>query len=297
MKKLISLTMAMLMLMVMAIAALAESPAVKPVAKAIDDCGTLLFKTDNVTLKGGVELSLDGNWFKTAEVTCQQEGYNSCIDLKVKSQRKNGTTKDSGYTIFDKNGAVHLVEVIHPGVYQTTAALKNNTVMRNSVKTELLVGLLRTLGEQAETILGEKAVTVTQAENGGQEIQLKLDSTKPEILDQALTLLLQFTSERFFGVNTDDIFEHSGNFSDYTTVSRAILYTTKTVSVQNAEITVKMNEKGEVESIAGSGAVKLTAIKGEEHLLEGKFNLDVSERGTTKAEVFDAEKHVVKTAK
>ena len=104
MKKLISLTMAVLMLMTIAIAALAESTASSPIAQTIDSCGTLLFGTDNVTLKGGVELSLDGNWFKTAEVTCQQEGYNSCIDLKVKSLRKNGKTKDSGYTVFDQNG-------------------------------------------------------------------------------------------------------------------------------------------------------------------------------------------------
>ena len=97
-------------------------------------------------------------------------------------------------------------------------------------------------------------------------------------------------------MNSDDIFDHTGNFSDYITVSRAILYTTKAVSVQNAEITVKLDEKGELESIAGSGAVKLTSVKGEEHLLEGKFNLDVSERGTTKAEVFDAEKYAAKKA-
>lgn len=297
MKKLISLTMAVLMLMTIAIAALAESTASSPIAQTIDSCGTLLFGTDNVTLKGGVELSLDGNWFKTAEVTCQQEGYNSCIDLKVKSLRKNGKTKDSGYTVFDQNGAVHLVEVINPGVYQTTAAVKNNTVLRGSAKTELLLSLLRALGNQAEAFVGDKAVTVTKAENGGQEIQLKLDSAKPEILDQALTLLLQFTGERFFNVNSDDIFDHTGNFSDYITVSRAILYTTKAVSVQNAEITVKLDEKGELKSIAGSGAVKLTSVKGEEHLLEGKFNMDVSERGTTKAEVFDAEKHAGKTAK
>ena len=297
MKKLISLTMAVLMLMTIAIAALAENAASSPVAQIVDSCGNLLFKTDNVTLKGGVELSLDGKWFKTAELTCQQEGYNSCIDLKVKSLRKNGSTKDSGYTIFDQNGAVHLVEVINPGVYQTTAAIKNNTVLRNSAKTEMLLGLLRTLGSQAAAFVGEKAVTVTPAENGGQEIQLKLDSTQPEVLDQALGMLVQFVGERFFSVDNDDIFEHSGNFNEYITISRAILNTTKAVSVQNAEITVKLNDKGELESIAGNGAVKLTSVKGEEHLLEGKFNMDVSERGTTKAEVFDADKAVTKTAK
>ena len=69
-----------------------------------------------------------------------------------------------------------------------------------------------------------------------------------------------------------------------------------TAKGKNAEITVKLDEKGELESIAGSGAVKLTSVKGEEHLLEGKFNMDVSERGTTKAEVFDAEKYAAKKA-
>ena len=62
--------------------------------------------------------------------------------------------------------------------------------------------------------------------------------------------------------------------------------------MQNAEITLKVNDKGELESAEGSASVKLNTTKDGEHTLDGKFSLEVSDRGTTKAEHFDPDKHV-----
>ena len=94
MKRTMALMTALIMVFTLAAAVLAEDSNI--LVQVVNDCEKLLFNTDNVTLKGGVEFSLDGKWFKNADIVYQQEGYDAYCDLKVKSPKKDGTVKESG---------------------------------------------------------------------------------------------------------------------------------------------------------------------------------------------------------
>ena len=288
MKRLLTLVTALIMIFTLAAAALAEENNV--LLQVVDDCDKLLFNTDNVTLKGNMEFSFDGNWFKTIDGVYQQEGYDAFCDLKVKSPKKDGSVKNSGYTIFDDDGAVRIVEVVYPGTYKTAGSIKNNTILRASSRTDLVINAFRMLANMADAFA---EVTVGTAENGGKTIHLKLNGNSTELLNTGLMLLMQFTGDRFLRMNSDEYKNQTGKISDYVSIARGVLATTQSMSIQNAEMTLKVNDKGELEAAEGSASVKLTTNKDGEHTLEGKFSLEVSDRGTTKAEHFDESKHVV----
>ena len=292
MKKLLALMTALIMIFTLAATALAEENNV--LLQVIDDCDKLLFNTDNVTLKGNMEFSFDGNWFKTVDGVYQQEGYDAYCDLKVKSPKKDGSVKESGYTIFDDDGAVRIVEVVYPGTFKTAGAAKNNTILRASSRTDLVINAFRMLANMADVFA---EVTVGTGDNGGKTIQLKLNGNSTEILNTGLMLLMQFTGDRFFKMNSDEHKSQTGKISDYVSITRGVLANTQSMSIQNAEMTLKVNDKGELEAAEGSASVKLTTNKDGEHTLEGKFSLEVSDRGTTKAEHFDENKHVVPAKK
>ena len=284
MKRTMALMTALIMVFTLAAAVLAEDSNI--LVQVVNDCEKLLFNTDNVTLKGGVEFSLDGKWFKNADIVYQQEGYDAYCDLKVKSPKKDGTVKENGYTVFDDDGSVRLVEVIYPGTYKTAGNIKNNTILRSSARTELVMSMFKILASQANAF-----VDMT-ADADGKTVHLKLNGGSTEILNTGLMMLMQFAGERFFGINGDLFAEGTGKITDYATVTRGLLAATRSMALQNAEMTLKVNDKGELESAEGSASVKVNTTKDGEHVLEGRFNLTVSDRGTTKAEHFDSGKHV-----
>ena len=292
MKRLLTLMTALVMIFTLAAAALAEENNV--LLQVVDDCDKLLFDTDNVTLKGNMDFSFDGNWFKTVDGVYQQEGYDSYCDLKVKSPRKDGTVKESGYTVFDNEGDVRVVEVVYPGTSRKTYSVKNNTILRGSARTDLVTGAFRVLAGMADSFADK---TVEADEKGGKTIHLKLNGGSTEILNTGLMLLMQFTGDRFLKMNSDENKTVTGKIGDYVSIARGVLATTRFMSLQKAEMTLKVNEKGELESAEGSASVKLDTTRDGEHTLEGRFSLAVSDRGTTKAERFDAEKHVVPAKK
>ena len=295
MKRLLTLVTALVMILTLAAAALAEGNNV--LLQVADDCDKLLFNTDNVTLKGNMEFSFDGNWFKTIDGVYQQEGYDAYCDLKVKSPKKDGSVKNSGYTIFDDDGAVRIVEVVYPGTYRAGSIFRmlspkavSSTILRSSARTDLVMGAFRMLAGMADVFA---EVTVGTAENGGKTIHMKLNGNSTELLNTGLMLLMQFTGDRFLRMNSDEYKNQTGKIGDYVSIARGVLATTQSMSIQNAEMTLKVNDKGELEAAEGSASVKLTTNKDGEHTLEGKFSLEVSDRGTTKAEHFDESKHVV----
>ncbi len=151
------------------------------------------------------------------------------------------------------------------------------------------MGAFRMLAGMADVFA---EVTVGTAENGGKTIHMKLNGNSTEIVNTGLMMLMQFAGDRFLRMNSDEYKSQTGKIGDYVSIARGVLATTQSVSVQNAEITLKVNYKGELESAEGSASVKLNTTKDGEHTLDGKFSLEISDRGTTKAEHFDPDKHV-----
>ena len=282
MKRLVSLVTALAMILLLVSGALAQEDNV--LQQVVEDCDRVLFRLNNVTLRGGVELSYEGQWFKTAEGIYQQEDFRSCWDLKVKSPRKDGSVSETGYTIYGDNDQVYVEEVMYPNFPKSGLIDPRDTVLRETLQTKLLTEVVRTLAAQVPSFLGEKGMTVAAAGNGGQEITLKLDETVPEFVNVALTMMMRFAGKRYFRLDEDDVdIELTSNIRDYLTVSRGVAYATLSMKVQSADVTLKVNEKGELESAAGRAALKLQTAKDGERLLEMTFHLEISDRGTTQA--------------
>ena len=282
MKRLVSLVTALAMILLLVSGALAQEDNV--LQQVVEDCDRVLFRLNNVTLRGGVELSYEGQWFKTAEGIYQQEDFRSCWDLKVKSPRKDGSVSETGYTIYGDNDQVYVEEVMYPKYPKSGLIDPRDTVLRETLQTKLLTEVVRTLAAQVPSFLGEKGMTVAAAGNGGQEITLKLDESAPEFVNVALTMMMRFAGKRYFRLDEDDVdIELTSNIRDYLTVSRGVAYATLSMKVQSADVTLKVNEKGELESAAGRAALKLQTAKDGERLLEMTFHLEISDRGTTQA--------------
>ena len=97
----------------------AGAPAETPVRMMYDSVFNLLFDTNNVTLTGHAEFSLDGERFKTADARYVQDGVNSLWDWKLKSPRRDGSERESGYTVIANGEKVYVMEVFYPGMYKT----------------------------------------------------------------------------------------------------------------------------------------------------------------------------------
>lgn len=288
MKRLTALLTALVMALTMTAAtALAEGDNV--LQQIVDDCDRLLFQLDNVTLQGGMELSYEGQWFKTVEGIYQQEGFRSCWDLKVESPEKNGGILRSGYTIYGDSDRVYVDEVLDPGVIKTVYGNdEHDTVMRDSIQTRMLMELIRTVAALAPSFLGEQGMTVADDGNGGQVITLKLDETVPDIVDIALTMMLRFAGKRYFSMDEDEVsMDLTSSIQDYMTIARGIVCATISVKMQSADVVIRLNEKGELVSVSGKAALKLQTARDGERLLETNFHLEVSDRGTTKARQFN----------
>ena len=205
MKKRILLMMALMMILTLVAAALADGDTA--LERVVEDCNGLLFRLDNVTLKGGAEFSLDGEWFKTVDAVYMQDGYRSYWDLKVKSPRKfkAGEIKESGYTIYGDMESVYVTEVLFPGVFKSGCTDARNTVLRNTLQTSLLMDVFRSLAGQASSFLDEQSLTLTGDGKGGEVICVKLDNGAPEMVNLALTMLLRFAGKRYFSLDEDNV--------------------------------------------------------------------------------------------
>ena len=287
MKKAISLFLA-LTLLLFSVSALADNPA----ETIVDAAESLLFRTENVTLNGTADFSLDGENFKTAAVTLIWDRENSFLQLKLHTppttQPARDREIDSGYTVIANSEQIWVTEVLQPGVYRTGYIFPRTTVLRESVQVDLMARLARNLAKQADTLLGEGAVTATPDGKGGQVIRIALDENVPDLIHTALTMAYQAVAERYFNVNYDQLSErYMSPVSAYITTTQGILYTTEYMYLKQADISVTLDAADELQEISGVlGAYLQTGGDGE-HQLEIAFSLTVSDRGTSKVDDFD----------
>ena len=288
MKKAIALLLALAVLLLSA-SALAESPAETLVASA----ESLLFNTSNVTLSGSAVFFLDDVVFKTADATCIQDQDRSFWQLKLTSPRPENPEKGdlvSGFTIIGIDSSVWVMETMNPGYYKTATAYPQTTLLRRSVQLDLMAALVRDLAKQADTLLGEGAVTAAPDAQGGTEIRIVADENVSDLVNTAITLLYQYAASRYFGVEYDQIStRYMSSLSNYISVTQGILYTTEYMYLKQADVTVSLDAAGELRSVSGAASVYLQTGGDGEHTLDVTFRLDVSDRGTSKVEAFDPE--------
>ncbi len=290
MKKWIALLLTAVLALTLTGAAWAETP----LRLMFDSAYELLFETNNVTLLGSADFLLDGERFKTAVATHQQQDSTSCWRLRLLTPQEDGTEKETGYTVYANGGILNVVEAYRPEYYKKGSDEAQTTILRSSVQMSAMTGLLRMLADQSDALLGLGSVTVTQT-NGEMTVRIQAGEDVPELVNTALNLLAQYAVKRYFGTDYDFIAgRHMVPMANFITVTQAILYSTKSISLKSADVTLKRDSAGNLEQIRGSVSVNLHTAKDGTRTLKSDFNLEVYDLGSTKAELFDARELGVK---
>ena len=148
-----------------------------------------------------------------------------------------------------------------------------------------MIRLARTLAQQADTLLGEGAVTAAVNDKGETEIHIVLDENVPDLVNTALTMAFQAIANRYFQMNYDQVENRfMGSISAYYTITRGILYTTEFVYVRQADITVTLDAANELQAVSGVLGTYLQTGGDGEHQMDITFRLNVSDRGASTVE-------------
>lgn len=292
-KKGMAILLSLLMVLPLAAAALAENT----VRLFYDAAVELLFETSNVTLNGQAEFSLDGVRFKTADLFYIQDYDNSCYQLNLYTPRRDGSDgpdRESGYTVIANGEDVYVMEVFYPGVYKTGSMSPQSTILRKSVQMNLMADLVRVLADQADTLFGEKAVTVQPDGRGGKMLRIVLEEDVPDMVNTALNVFYQFVAKRYFETDYDQVSERFMVPMDvYLTVTQAILGATKQISLKKTDVTAVRDSTGNLEQVKGDVSLLLNTGKDGTRQLDISFSLNVSDRDGSHVGPFDPEEYGV----
>ena len=291
MKKLAILIAAVLTVIIVCAAAFANETAVD----LYDRTAALLTGNSNATLNMTVEFALDGQWFKTAEVTLKQDEDRTYRKLHLRSPKKDGTECENGYTIVTEGYSLYLMEDFTPGVYRAGTVGERSTLMRNTVESQQLISLGRALASQADLLLGKDAVTKT----ADGEFRIALGSNTPGIVNAVLDQAFRFAAKRWFSFDYDR-YEADGEYSaisNYGTTTQGILFCMRSLAVRNAEITVKVGENGYPEHAEGSISLDMETAEEGIRSLDITFKADAGDFGRTLLKKFDPKDYNVTMAK
>ncbi len=284
MKKILTMVAAVLLICCLTTAALAETP-----LRLIYDAGyKLLFETQNVTLKGHAEFSLDGRLFKTADATCIQDGDRSSLEWNLLTPRRDGSVREGGYTVIANGEWVYVMETFYPGVYKTGTTAPTYTILRKSVQLSWLTDLLRLAADQPDMLLGKNAVTVLPGDTAALEIAVHLGDDASELVNVLLKLASQFIAKRYFNTDFDQLsIENMVPMDNYITTTGAILGATCGMKLENADILLKRDEGGQFESMSGDLTILLNTAYDGERALGISFRVNAADLGSSHVDLFD----------
>ena len=287
MKKALIMMAALLTALAVCLTAAAENTAAEEVYGA---AAALFFETDNVTLDAKADFSLDGEWFKTAELTVQQDRDRTVRQLRLTSPRPDGTVRENGYTVVCNGEDLYLMEVYTPGVYRTGTDTARESILRRSVESEQLVQLGYALAGKADLLAGSECVT--KAEDG--TIRIRLEGSVPPLVDALVNQLFRFTAKRYFEMDYDRMnAETQMRIAGFQTVTQGILYTARSLSVREIDVAVVPDGNGGIGHVEGVLGLALeTAAEGLRDL-DITLRADVTEKGTTMLRKFNPDDYGV----
>ena len=291
MKKLAILIAAVLLVLIGCAAAFANDTAVE----LYNSTTTLLFDHNNMTMNASVEFSLDGQWFKTADITMKQDGNRTYHKLHLRSPKKDGTERENGYTIVAEGNALYLMEDFTPGIFRCGTVGDRRSALRNTVESQQLIDLGRALISQADLLLGKDAITKT----ADRTYRIKLDEHTPELVNGILNEAIRFAAKRYFNLNYD-LYEADGTYStisNYGTTTQGILFCMRGVKVRNIEITVETDENGYPAHAEGTVSLALETAEEGARMLDITFKAESSDIGRTMLKKFDPKDYNVTLAK
>ena len=246
MKRSFLIILSIILLTVFTTCALAE----KPLTALFDFSEELLFATSNVTITGKAEFTLDGEWFKTAEIKYIQDGDRSFWDLKLTSPKQDGTERHNGYTVIADGSKIYVMEVYRPGIYKTGTGTPQSTLLRKSIQLDLMREMFRMIAEQTEET--ENSAVLIEENSDNHDLRIRIEENASPKLNLALNLFAQYAARRYFHMDYDQISElHMIPMNAYLTVTEGILASTKSIALKHAEVNIGKDQKGQPEKISG----------------------------------------------
>ena len=289
---------AALLILTLCLTAAAESS----LTPFIDAAERLAFDTHNVTITGKADFLLDGERFKTAEITYVQDGENSFWQEKLLTPRPWKPDLESGFTVIQNGWDIYVMEALKPGQFREGSDGKQNTLLRRSAVADLLLTLARAAADQLEPLFGS-AVTVTEQAGGARNLRFELkDGDAPAVLNILANLGLRFAGKRLLGIDAEawDAFSVTG-----WTKIQTILYATKDVRLKDCSVLVSMDEQGRLTGLSGEcsallvsyTAEELEAVRDQEEYIDGftvkdgvltvRFDAALSQYGESTVKPFD----------
>ena len=261
------------------------------ISRQLADSGiVLLFETNNVTLSGAANFYLNGERFKSAEVTYKQAGTDSFWDLQLKTPREYRTDRETGFIIIANDENVYVMERYHPGIYSDGSVYPCETLIRRSTRSDILVAAARAVADQLEVLLPTGTFTVTDFPSGDQVISVKLaEGSVPALLNPFLNLAADFALRRYMGIEYDTQDETSRAYyaDNAETITQRIVRTTTSFELGKADFSVTLDEKGRFSNAEGTAVFLLFADNQASIPLEIYFDLTASDYGSTAVEMFN----------
>lgn len=280
MRKLIAAATALLLALALCAATAAENAAADLYGMLTD----LLFRTDNVTLSANVEFSLDGEWFKTAEVLLKQDRQRTFRQLTLRSPKADGTERKNGYTVITDGDDLYLMEVFTPGVYRTGGTSPRTSILRRTVETEQMTALGSALASQADLLLGKGAVAADADGN----IRLEMEDGIPGMVNAALNQIASLAARRYFSMDYDRMDMNTQTSLYYfATVTEGLLYSFRSASLWKASAVFSRDADGNLLHAEGSISLGVSTASDGIHELGIRFTADAADRGSTMVRKFN----------
>ncbi len=282
MKKLMISLSALLLVLALCFAVLAENST--PATELYDSLAKLLFYRDNVTLTGTAKFSLDGVWFKTADITLKQDGNRSYRELALSGTRLDGTAQKNGYRIVTDGTTVYVMETVRPGIYRIGTTSEHTSLIRNTRETEQLISLGRAFTASADLLLGKD--TLTKTPEG--DLRFEFKDLESDLLNAVTNQVFQFAARRYFDNDYDSYsVDRHARIEDYVSVTQGILYTVQNVKLKQAQVTVKQDENGMPKYMEGEITLNLETAGQGDRKIDISFQMNVKDLGKTKVKTFD----------
>ncbi len=297
-------TWIVILVSVLLTAAIFASAAQESEWKTIFEAGRkLLFATDNVTLEGTAEFSMNGEHFKTMKTKYVQAGYDSLLDYTLltpfESDFGEHGEKKTGYLIVantdDEYEFANLYAYhYYNDLYKTGSDDACDSLVRTSPAIEAAVRLAGVVFDQAGQWLGESALQVVRSDDTGRTLHIQVNEQDvPELANVALTLCAQHIINRAFK-RTD--YDSNSNYG--LTTAGMIAADVRSYALKSADVTVEMDAAGRLTGLKGSVSVNLffmiprygSAESNPEDgtdCLDVSFDISIGSYGDSHVEAFD----------
>ncbi|MBR3108281.1 MAG: hypothetical protein IKH30_14060 [Clostridia bacterium] len=283
--KLATIVFTVFLCVIFASAAAAEAP----LGEIWNGGCSLLFDTDSVTVDGEARFSLDGEYFKTAQLHYVQDGYRSFYGLKLLTPKADGSEMETGWTIIaDEEGYYYVMEAYHPGTYRVGSDNCRNTLLRRSVELDSLTDLGGIIVRQLT--FPEDALTVSETDSG-KTVRIVLDAEQvPNLASSALNVCAVFLSDRWFGYGHDRERneEEFISFDNYVTVTEALTDGTVRWTVRDVDIAFTLDSQGRLTGVKGNLGLLSVFVDGTIREVDVQVDLAITDYNASYVKRFNA---------